>query len=286
MKQHILRTVISGFLAFVLSLLLCGLVAATCLFHTIFDEQFVMNRLEQADFYEKTAATITDNMESLGIPGGIPAEVFDGFVTGEMVEKDVVNGITAAFEGNSSYQLNLTPIREELNQRFTAYAESQSITLTEEIQEGLNNLVEYCTTEYRQQVTIPFIETFGQIRMMFARGYNAGLVIGAILCVLLVVFLFSIRRYKHRALRFLVYSFWGGALMTGAFPAYVLIGKTYERIHLSPEHVYNAFVGLINTCIHSLLIGSVILFVIGVLLMIGVPFLKKWELNRKHRKTE
>lgn len=80
MKQHILRTVISGFLAFVLSLLLCGLVAATCLFHTIFDEQFVMNRLEQADFYEKTAATITDNMESLGDSrAASPPRYFEGF---------------------------------------------------------------------------------------------------------------------------------------------------------------------------------------------------------------
>ena len=80
MKQHILRTVISGFLAFVLSLLLCGLVAATCLFHTIFDEQFVMNRLEQADFYEKTAATITDNM---GFPAASPPRYLMGLSQGK-----------------------------------------------------------------------------------------------------------------------------------------------------------------------------------------------------------
>lgn len=283
MKQHVLRTVISSFIAFVLSLLLCALAASTCLSHTIFNAEFVMSRLEKADFYAKTADTITDNMESLGIPGGIPAEVFDGLVTKDMVEKDIVNGITAAFEGNSSYQLNVSPLKEELNRRFIAYAESQNLTITEEAQEGLDTLVEYCAADYRQQVTIPFTETFGQIRMMFAKGYNAGVVIVAIICVLLVVFLFSIRRYKHRALRFLVYSFWGAALMTGAFPAYVLIGKTYERIHLSPEHVYNAFVGLINTCISGLLIGCGVLFVIGILLLIGVPLIKKWELKRKKK---
>ena len=41
-----------------------------------------------------------------------PAEVFDGLVTKDMVEKDIVNGITAAFEGNSSYQLNVSPSRK------------------------------------------------------------------------------------------------------------------------------------------------------------------------------
>ena len=278
-KQHILRQVISSFIAFVMSVLLFILTMGACLSVTVFHRDFVLDTLEKAGFYDKTVNTVLDNMKAL--PGGVPAELFDDLIDANLVRKDIINSVTAAFSGDSAYRLDLQPLKDSLMARFTDYAANNGLAISEESKANLQTLVDTCADVYRDQVTIPFIDTFGQIRLMFSKGYTVGMVIIVLLCALLALFLMSIRRYKHRGVRFLVYSFSCAALMTAALPAFVLINRAYERIHLSPQYVYDSFVSLVSSSMYAMLIGAAILLLLALALLPVVRLLKKAEIRKE-----
>ncbi|MCI8554770.1 MAG: hypothetical protein HFJ80_07500 [Clostridiales bacterium] len=277
--QHILRLIISSFIAFIMALLLFLLAAGSCLSVTIFNQDFVLKRLEKANYYQKSADTILDQMKSL--PGGVPAEIYDGVIDADLVYKDIVNGVTAAFTGDSSYRLDLQPLKEDLMSRFTTYAAENELVISDESAESLQTLVDTCTKLYRDQVTIPFVDTFGQIRMLFFKGYTIGIVVIVLLCALLILFLLSIRRFKHRAVRYLVYSLSGAALMMSVFPIYILMERAYERIHLSPQYVYDAFVDLVSSSMSAMLVGGAILLALALALLPLIHLLKKTGGQRK-----
>ena len=279
MKKDTTRSIISVLLSFVLSLIIFVLVIVACTSATLFDQNFILKRLNESNYYRATVNSTIENFQALGIPGGIPEEVFDDIINEEFVKNDIVDMLWDSYN-NVPYQANLEPLKTRLNNEFVNYANENNIEITDETEESLKTLVNYCADEYKNQISNPVISFLGQIKVTVYNILVAALIIMTVMISLILVFLFKMQHYKHRAIRYIVYSQFAALLMTAVIPAIVLINKIYTKIHISPEHLYNFCVSISQDYLITLLLSGAALGIIGVALLIVIPQVKKKYLKK------
>lgn len=231
------RFIISTLLGFVLTIVLTAMTWMAGLYMGFFNEGLILDHLGKNNYYNGVLEYTYDSGESIALPIGLSAEVFEGSITLDMVYHDVRGYMEAAFD-QRAYTIDTKELQENLAGNIAAYMEQKGITLTEEQQANVQGFTEQVADDYVKNVTIPFMGAFVKARNLYAKVLAIALPVLAACALFLGVFLFRLYRFKHKALRFISYSAIATGMMSIVLPSAALLTRFYERLHVSPKYFY------------------------------------------------
>ena len=143
--------------SFLLSLLAFLLLVAICTKMTFFDKGFYLSNIAKTHYYEKVTSDLMEDFTSLGIPGGIPDEVFKNTISQDDVQTEIMACIDTSFSGKT-YQIRSNAVKQKLYSAFLDYAKQQhKREATDQEQQALQELASECEKVYIQNVRFPFI---------------------------------------------------------------------------------------------------------------------------------
>ncbi|MDD2362164.1 MAG: hypothetical protein PHH84_04305 [Oscillospiraceae bacterium] len=277
MKPFNIQSIISGILSFLMMICITLLVISISLQLTIFDINYISDKMDN-DYYDSVIDSLTTTLkDDISPPSGMPEEVFDDLFNRYIIMEDTQASINAILTG-IDYSYDSTRVHDILLNRFTKYANEKNVKISDT---NFDTLIDYCLVVYERHISLPFMKSFSSVRRLFDNTFTYLLLAVSTALILLIIFLFAIHRFKHRAIRYCIYSLFASALLVIPFPIFLLIQGAYRKISLSPVHVKELFVSLIQTSLVWLLISGLLIAALGFALIPLVKRLRKNALKAK-----
>ena len=276
--QSVVRTAVSGFISFLISLLVFFLALMLTAVATVGSENFMNSMYEKGEFYRYVTEEIRDEYVNLGIPGGVQEDFFDDAIDEATLYRDVTGQIAAAYRGKS-YTVDEQAHKDFLYAKLVQYAEEKDIALTDDVTAGLNHMADLCVEVYTKSVSNVFILQIGKLANRFLAPLltASGVLIFLIAC--LIFFLFRLHRWKHRPVRYLQYSVIASSLMLIIVPLIALLSNFSARLNISAPSLYHLVNAYIFHLLLSLVLTGVGLAVIGlaILTLLYIRIRKRYD---------
>lgn len=263
------------FFAFLMALLtallaLCGVAVAT-----VCSEDYMLQRMEDTDYYDNVAAILQDQYAALGLPAGIEESFFESAIDKEELYRDIHRAVDSAY-GGQAYTVDKAALERALYQRFEGYADEKGAELTAETEESLRYLAKLCIEKYTAQANHTLPRTIGRYAGQAAPylwGVIAFLAVMILLCGFMV---YRLSDLPHRAIRLWNSSLLGAAVMLLVMPGWLYLSKGVEQLGITSRSLKPLLITYANDIFTSLLIcGAVIVVTVLTVGLIGVHQVKK-----------
>lgn len=127
-------SILSSFLVFTVS-------------NTILNKEYILNKMEECNYYEKTYLDINDILEQYIGPSGLDEEVLKDIYTEEQVKNDIDITVNAIFTGEEK-TIETEAIREKLNKNIY-----KNYNIKDNEKEAITNFENTIINEYTKQIT-------------------------------------------------------------------------------------------------------------------------------------
>lgn len=270
-----LRRIVCLVLAFLLSLLIVGIVFLSMLRLSNNNSNTVNRVLASSDYYNNLYEEIVSNAKMLTISTGLPMEVLDGVFQAEEIQAELDSYIEAIFAGEK-YAPNTQSVRERLEKKIDAYLAEKNIRVDTEITNNINDYISLVTDEYSGSMDLPIIEKLFRMNIdyIFIFGMVTGL---SIMFALLILSLLDKRSPWYQQLLFYFYtSTFSAAIMLAVIPLILLSKQLYRGLQITPSSLYYFVIDYIKVNLQTLVYYSMLLSAISIILV-----LTKWVFGAK-----
>ena len=283
-KRSTSRNVVSLVFGFFLSLVLLLLTLLCVLRVGVVSQAGFLSVLDN-DYYQYTLDYIEDQARYYTLPTGIDPSVVEGVFTREDVEADV-DGILAGKFSGSGYNPKTDGLRERLSNNVYRVFAADGVQIAEgsSADEIVTSYVDEIIDIYNTAVEMPGIDAIVRVRDEFTQWFIVGLVALVAFAAVLMASIVRLHHYKHRALRYMAYSFGGAALMAFVLPCILLISGFYKGLSVSPQYFYHFVVSLISRTLVLCMIGGGVLFALMLLIIIISTKMRAEAVRHKSRR--
>jgi len=277
-----LRFIISAALSFLLCLLLAASALVFSVFGGFMTESGILSALDYDDYYAGAEAAFYQNAADINMPIGLPEDVLDGIVSYDKIKADIRGYVSAGLK-KEKYVFDTSDLQAKLAANVYALFQSEGEVMDEVQQATLPEYTQMIADEYVSLMKVPLMTQYGSIRAVFEKA----LIFTAVACVtfsaIIIIIIFRMYTYKHRAVRFAVYGVLGAGVMTAIPSAAALISGFYRRLNISPEYLYNALTRYINTGLRVPLYAACLLFLLAAALLLVIYFMKRRVIEQARR---
>lgn len=236
-----------------LTLTLTVLLVASSL--SVFNKDRFTQSLTDVQAVTRIAEVFTSEVTEIGWLYGVEAEVFDVLDIEGFVEPIVYTEYPAAVSDN----INLSAIRltERLEVILDDFLLSQGLTLTNEVQEGIDELIREAEQSFRKFAVFPLHQNYFNMIRGFDKAFLSVLLIG---CLILTVQIWVLYRLDHRKFRRnMAYVFLSGGWMLTLIPGGMLLSRFYRQILIYPDYFRDFLIRQIEVTLWTVLIGGLVL---------------------------
>lgn len=238
---------------------------------TLFDYDFYIRVVNDTKYTQKVYDNLNQTFTSLGIPGGIPDEVITNVVTHNDVRQEIYAQLQKKFTDNE-YTIQSNTIYERFMSSFLNYAKEKKINVDQITKESLKNLSTECSNAYISAVSFPFINQISDASVYYGNYFLLFISILLVLSAVMVATVWILQRWKHRAVRYYMYSLLGSGIICTVFPAFLYFTKPYRNLMISPDYVRVFMISMVdNYLLMSILIGIFVMLLPTTL----IPFYKR-----------
>ena len=222
-----------------------------------------------ADYYRYTLDYIEDQTRYYTLPTGIDPQVLDGVFSLDEVKVDV-DGMLVGKLNESGFSPKTDDLRKRLTENVERMFAADGVSTAEgsSAEEIVASYVDDIMGIYQDAITMPGIDMIVHVRDEFMQWFVVGLVVCVTLSVVLIASIVRLHHYRHRALRYLAYSFGGAALMSFVVPCILFASGFYKGLSVSPQFFYHFCVSLISRLFILLMAASAVLLVIMLVLIL------------------
>lgn len=244
-KNRLLRYIVSSVLSFLLAILLTVGTFLIGIYAGFLNGNRIIDGLNYKNYYTSVEKYFYQNAADVTIPIGLPESVVDDIVDSRTVYEDIRGYVVASVKGNS-YTFHTDELKQRLTDNVNQYVATQGLEMNEEQKATIPQYTQLVVDEYEKDLKVPFIGYFAKMKTIYQKVLMIGLPILLILSVIIIWMIIRMYQWKHRALRFIIYSTTATACMVAIPSIFVLATGFYKRINISSEYVYYAFVKYIS----------------------------------------
>lgn len=272
--KNIGKKILSSFLAFFLAILLTVGTVCISVYVGLFSNERILDGLNYKDYYANVEEFFYQNARDMTIPSGLPPEIVNDIVDAQTIYDDVKGYVLASLKGEE-YTFHTDELKENLTKKIYQYFQEENIQITQLQEETIPQYVETVADKYIEDLKVPLVPHIPKIKQIYKKALPGIITVDLLLCTGIVVALFRIHRWRHRGLRYVVYSTTATAIMI-ALPAFAARKSGfYKRIGINVEHLYNALVAYIENGINMLFYMAAGWLVVTCILLLLISFLKK-----------
>lgn len=270
---------LSTIIAFLLAIFLTMASYLGGTYFGLFNKTLILDSMNKTSYYNSIITYTQEKAESLAIPIGIPAEVFnDVFTLDETYAEG--NALIKAKLNGANYTPDTTNVKQRIVANINTYLTTQNLSVTSEQKANITTFAQTVADEYSNNLSIPYLQYYVQLRNMVSKLVMIGLPVFLLLSLFAIVLLIKLHTWMHRALRYIAYSTLAASLMTAVLPIYILAKGVYRRINISPEYFYNFVMSYITQSIFTFLYISLLLLAISAAIIVVIYFRRR-ELTKK-----
>lgn len=266
--MKIFKYIISIILAFLLMLSILLTVALQIVSTTILNKDYILGKLDEANYYNNVYEQIKDSLAGYIGPSGLDEEVLENIYTREQVKEDINLIINNIYE-NKNDKINTEDIKEKLQNNIEASVGSG--LLTKENRNSIEDFIDKIADEYVQNISHdPYFEKVGMIinKVKDMIGKVEGIIIFVPIILAVVILLLNIKQISS-AIRFISIS-----ILTSGVIGIVIKVFLETKINISNiliindsfseviKNVINSILNNINTMSIIGIIGSIVLIVL------------------------
>lgn len=257
MTRRILMAVLSA----VLTLTGFVLVCVGVLHGTMFSPSYFQRQMEHSGFVQQTSEDLKELAVSYAAASG-----FDSDVLLPLTEESVVwQAVQARLEGvQTGNEFDYEQITEQAADLLRKNLEDRDIPITEEIEEGIQNLAESWRDEFRIATRQPLLEQMQRMLIQLRTPIRIALVVIAVILCGALALLLALGRRSRDAVAYLASASIGIAILCAVLPTVVLASGVLNRISLSPEPVRLLAVSFGTGVLQAFYPAAVICLVLGV----------------------
>lgn len=266
--MKIFRYIISIILAFLLMISILLTVALQIVSSTILNKDYILGKLDEANYYNNVYEQIKDSLAGYIGPSGLDEEVLENIYTREQVKEDINLIINNIYE-NKNDKINTEDIKEKLQNNIEASVGSG--LLTKENKNSIEDFIDKIADEYVQNISHdPYFEKLGII-MNKAKdivGKVDGIIIFVPIILAVVILLLNIKQISS-AVRFIAISILTSGVIGIALKLFIetkinisnilIINDSFSEVI---KNVINSILNNINTMSIIGIIGSIVLIVL------------------------
>ncbi len=263
-KKFNIKSLIYGFLSFMLGFVLFLLSICLVLRLTFFSQDFMLDSMANTGYYEMVKDELCDKLKNLGHASGLPDEFFDDFVDDiDIVE--VERNYVSAFYTDVSTLVDTDTFKQELMDAINVYIDEKNIDKEKAKEENLGYFIDEASSIYVKSVTVSFFSILANyINKLDSPLRMTEIGLGAAALIIAAIIFFT-NRYVHRRYRYLTYGLGGGFLSVIVIPIVVFASGIIPKVNLTTRSLYNLFVGYFNSMFMYFWIFSAILLFLAVL---------------------
>ncbi len=199
------------------------------------------------------------------------------FGTLYQIEKAYISGAMEADEEftATTYQDYIAKLGKTIQETTAEVMEKQNITAEETVSDGADLFAQRITDYVTQRVEFPLMNQLQAVVNIGKIGSTVAIVFFAVLSLLLVLIIMTFKTKKYRSLREVVYALLAASLLDGSLVAGVALVGGVKDLVLYPTYLADAVMAYISSCMLSVGLAAIVLFVVALILMTVI-----WKIKR------
>ena len=270
-----MKKVISYILSFILVLMLLSLCLLAILKSTILNEEYLISKLEEANYYERMNGEIIEQFKNYTIQSGLSDYVLESLFTEDKLKQDINNVINSIYTGEA-LEISTSEIRENLKENILAEVEKEGKTVDFE-DEAMVEYLKAIESAYESQVSYS-TSTINSIGSTFEKIISLAKTAQTILVTVIVVVAILLIAINIKVIFGLNYIAISG-MASGLF---ILVSRIMlehstdlKNIMVINQATSNVIQLIINDVLTKITIIGVILLVIGLVFSVIYNLLHK-----------
>ncbi len=251
-------------LALVLSVVLTITGLLVSLKSTLFFENFVFTQIEDVDYAFYVQEYFLEVVASKAVLYGVDAEYLNEPFTQEKMKEDIFRSTRLMFDGETP-DFFLDELSDDVKAHLIAYANDNNITLTIEVEAGIDELTASLVKDYTRIMQVPLFKNFVSVKVVFDRIFWIALSGLVVFGGLIGWMLMKLYKNKHRGLRMMSHATSAAGLMSLIILVPMYFSRFYERIQIRPR-----FFNLLLSEIIESALGVSILIAVGWFVISGL----------------
>lgn len=244
-KQNIQsRRIISLLLSFFIALFFGSATYLVAGYFGFFNESVIYDSLNSSDYYPKALEYYSNSTKTLTVLYGVDDSVLQDTTNSVKFKIDVDNCIHTSFYGKKCI-IDTESMESKISANMTAFMVAEDITLTTEVQTGIDEFTKMTLDNYAKSVNIPYFSFYVGVKNKADRLILAGTLGLVLIGGFLISLILGMYKRKLKALRYIIYSTITTGLLCIIVPVYLLWSRFYERVQITPDYVSQLISSLI-----------------------------------------
>lgn len=256
-----IRNGVSYVLAFFLSLFIAALSALLVLQTTILSESFLQKQVDRSGYAANVIERIENTFISYGMSSGFD-EAFFSTVLDEQTVREDIRGVMSAIYHGKPRDVSTEAFRSMLYEKLLANVTDRGFVVSEELEQSLEQLVDYCAVTYRNELRFPMGSAAASMLQKAKNPVLLGIGVMAALSLFVFFVLFSIHPRKSSVIRNVIYALSGSFLMLFIPTGFALLSGRIERLAITSKPLYYLVVAELQQTLYVFLLACGILAVI------------------------
>ena len=271
-----MKKAISNILAFVLFMLILLVCFLTIVRTTILSKEYVISKLEEANYYERMSGEITEQFKNYTIQSGLSDNVLKDLFPPEKLKKDINSVINSIYTG-IKLEVDTDEIVEKLKENVTAEVETAGLTVNFE-DEAMQEYIQSIRNAYESQVSYStdVINNIGTTikKIEDLAEKTQAIALGAMLFVVILIG-YANTRFKLRILKYTSISIMASGILLLITRFIVELTLKWQNIMIMNQATTNVLQLVLNDVFTKLMIFGAVLFGVGLAISITYNIVKK-----------
>lgn len=271
--MKIFRYIISIILAFLLMISILLTVALQIVSSTILNKDYILGKLDEANYYNNVYEQIKDSLAGYIGPSGLDEEVLENIYTREQVKEDINLIINNIYE-NKNDKINTEDIKEKLQNNIEASVGSG--LLTKENKNSIEDFIDKIADEYVQNISHdPYFEKVGTIinKAKDMVGKVEGIIIFVPIILAVVILLLNIKQISS-AIRFIAISILASGVIGIALKLFIETKINISNILIINDSFSEVIKNVINSILNNINTMSIIGIIVSIVLIVLTNVIK------------
>lgn len=265
-NQEKARSIIASFTVLMLTLCTVVWIGLITINPFFFSQDAMTEAMVKSSFTNNVYDEWVAKSKDIATQYGVDEEIIEGIVSLEKMESDIQLTLHETSLDGDPY-IDTLNLSQELRSRLVAFMEEQELTLTSEVQAGIDELVTLITDDYIRSATIPYYDLYLSARNRIDTPSRNLSIILFLLIVSLAYFLYRLlaqKQWNRSVTTVLLSTGWIYFLI----PGYLYVEGFYDRIQIRPYSIQrlaavlleNGLVKLIGVGFVLVLVGSILMY--------------------------
>lgn len=248
--------------------------------NTILNKNYILSKMEEGNYYEKTYLDINESLEQYIGPSGLDEEILQNIYTEEQVKNDIHTTVNAIFTGEEK-TIETEKIRSKLDKNIH---ESYNITSNEK--EAIVNFENTIVNEYTKQIThhdyLYVLENY----IPTANNIIAKLkiIMPIIMCIIIVCLIILNIKNINKIIQGILIGFLSAGLTIMVIGIIINFNINFEAILILNENFSELIRNIANELLKSLQNLGIIIAILSTILLIATNTI--WTIKRNKKQVK